>query len=866
MLLRRIVSGMMLTLLLIVMSAWAFNIHPVETTSTTMIFLDDCPTTQESEKATNCGTATENTDWWLMYRHDPRHTGYSTSKAPNESQIVWTRQFGDWVRSSPAVHNNLVFIASDDTMIHALNATTGEEVWNYTTGGYMVSSPGVAHGRVYFGSDDRKFYCLSETTGEFLWSFTTGGKVSSSPCLTDDRVLFGSEDNKLYCFDAITGNHLWNFSTGEKVRSSPAVADGKVFFGSVDTRFYALDLISGAFVWSYATIGSITVSPSVLNGKVFTSSYNTIYCFDALDGDPIWNYTAGGAIHSSPAIAEGNIYVGCDDFKMYCLNMENGESKWNFTTWDTIYSSPAVADGKIFFGSNDRKVYCLNATTGTFIWSYNTEGYIRTSSPAVANGVVFIASSYGAFSGKLFAFGSLNTPPVAANLTITPLLPLTTDNLIGNYDYSDEDGNPEKGTEIRWYKDDILQSVYNDTLIIPFEATVKGQTWYFTVRPKDGIDFGGLQVSPPVTIQNSLPSIDSVMITPDPAYTNDGLIANPSGWIDVDGDSEGYLYQWQKYEAGSWWNINGATDQTLGHENFRKGDLIKIICVPYDGQGCGDAREDTIIISNGPPAINSYYPLTNPTIAEGESQEFNITKSDIDLDQLTVEWYINGTKMFEASDSYIYAANFESAGAYNVTVVVSDGDNQTKHEWLLIITDVERDVAVINIFLSKTVVGQSYSLEINVTVENQGVYHEVFNVTVYANTTMIKIKEIILANGTSTVITFLWNTTGFAKGNYTISAYVTALPGEIDTADNNSTDGWIVVAMVGDITGPEGYPDGKCDIRDIATVAMLYGIDYPDPRYNANCDLTGPTPGLADGKIDIWDIGILAKNFGEIDP
>ena len=65
----------------------------------------------------------------------------------------------------------------------------------------------------------------------------------------------------------------------------------------------------------------------------------------------------------------------------------------------------------------------------------------------------------------------------------------------------------------------------------------------------------------------------------------------------------------------------------------------------------------------------------------------------------------------------------------------------------------------------------------------------------------------------------------------------------------------------GDITGPDGYWDRKCDMRDIGLVAYYFGLTVPPA--NPNCDLTGPTTGVPDGKIDMRDIGLVAKHFGE---
>ena len=51
-----------------------------------------------------------------------------------------------------------------------------------------------------------------------------------------------------------------------------------------------------------------------------------------------------------------------------------------------MLSSPAVANGVVYVASSSGKVYALNAQTGAKLWSYQTGGDV-VSSPAVANGV-----------------------------------------------------------------------------------------------------------------------------------------------------------------------------------------------------------------------------------------------------------------------------------------------------------------------------------------------------------------------------------------------------------------------------------------------------------------------------------------------
>jgi hypothetical protein len=93
-----------------------------------------------------------------------------------------------------------------------------------------------------------------------------------------------------------------------------------------------------------------------------------------------------------------------------------------------------------------------------------------------------------------------NNPPIAKNLKITPATPKTSNDLVGSYVYFDVEGSPESGTQIRWYKNTVLQPGLNGQLIVPTSLTTTGDIWYFTVRPNDGTVFGQLQTSPQVTI------------------------------------------------------------------------------------------------------------------------------------------------------------------------------------------------------------------------------------------------------------------------------------------------------------------------------------------------------------------------------
>jgi hypothetical protein len=167
------------------------------------------------------------------------------------------------------------------------------------------------------------------------------------------------------------------------------------------------------------------------------------------------------------------------------------------------------------------------------------------------------------------------------------------------------------------------------------------------------------------------------------------------------------------------------------------------------------------------------------------------------------------------------------------------------------------DVSIISVTPGKTIVGEGFPMRINVTVGNPGEYPETFNVTAYANATAIATQTVALSNASSTVAMFNWNTSGYSKANYTISAYAWPVAGETQTQDNNLTSLVpVLVAMQGDIQSLIG----KVDMRDIAFIARAFGAKPGYPLWDPNADLND------DDKIDMKDIAVAAKNFGRTDP
>jgi hypothetical protein len=172
------------------------------------------------------------------------------------------------------------------------------------------------------------------------------------------------------------------------------------------------------------------------------------------------------------------------------------------------------------------------------------------------------------------------------------------------------------------------------------------------------------------------------------------------------------------------------------------------------------------------------------------------------------------------------------------------------------------DVAVIDITTSKSgcypmcTVGRTYNAQINVTVQNQGSTPATFNVKAYVNATLIGTQTVTnLPPSATTILTFTWNTTGYAIDTYTITASADILPGETDTADNTLTDDEILkVTIIGDING-----DDMVEMMDFYYASNAYNSKPGDLNWCPNADIYSWPDG--DKLIEMMDFWVLSENY-----
>jgi outer membrane protein assembly factor BamB len=369
---------------------------------------------------------------WPMFMQNPQRTGTADNSAPIENKLLWKFDVDNTgslnsVTSSAAVAGGIVYDASQNGYLYALDASTGTCFWRYNCGDGLLASPVVVDGVVYIGNING-VNAIDAYKGTLIWKTTEVDAFISTPAVSGGMLYVGSfAADSLCAFRVSDGQLVWRYVTGDYVNSSPVVAGDTVYVSSDDHYLYALDAATGALRWRYNCNGSqpndsLSASPVVANNVVYVTAYDgNVYAIDTQTGEKIWNHTTArlSSTFASPAYSNGVIYQAADK-ALYALNASTGDELWQFTSTQQIQACPAVAAGVVYIGGNDGILYALNASSGSQVWQYNLS-YSIVASASVANGVVYL----GARNGSLYAIGAYQStdyqvPPVTSTPTPTP--------------------------------------------------------------------------------------------------------------------------------------------------------------------------------------------------------------------------------------------------------------------------------------------------------------------------------------------------------------------------------------------------------------------------------------------------------------
>lgn len=264
-----------------------------------------------------------------------------------------------------------------------------------------------------------------------------------------------------------------------------------------------------------------------------------------------------------------------------------------------------------------------------------------------------------------------NTPPEVVTVDISPLTPTTTDALSVTYVYADADNDAEVRQEIEWYRNGVLDTVYQGT-DVPSTSTEKGQTWSARVRVSDGSAWSSWATTSPITIGNTAPEATSIEASHTSLTTLESATISITQ-TDIDGDAP--------VAPNVVWLKDGvrisALDQSLNlpSEQTSKGEQWTVQVRANDGVDLSDnTLTATISIVNSAPSAS--VELNDDASSLNElNAVISTTDADDDAVTYSVHWYRNGfLEASLANQTSVPVALLGPGQLWSAEVVAHDGE------------------------------------------------------------------------------------------------------------------------------------------------------------------------------------------------
>lgn len=730
---------------------------------------------------------------------------------------IWSYTTGDIVRCSPAVAGGKVFIGSWDNNLYALNETTGNKIWSYRALP-TDSCPAVADGMVFIGSVDGTVYAFGSPRDVAV----TNVVASETPVTVGDSlsvfVTVRSLGTQSETF-SVTGY----YGTGEIGFNATTVTLDAGANQTLDMIWNTTNIFPGTYqVGAYATLALDTNrSNNDLQGGYVTVDglpYKPLYPAATPLNDGV-NLTWSAPVRTE--VIEYEIFRGTSSDFAFSWPPYGSSGTLNF--------SDTVSDNFVYYYRTSARYSEGISTPSDAIACARLESFRGVQNILV--GVNSLSASpfpdlsppnypnYITIQQNFFVFTRKNSQEImywCQNCIVKAMNPSNTLTLsqmeirgpILAYDFGSLTRDAQY-REIGYTYDENDTAVFTSTIVGPCLAM--GNSVYGSRGPWKvylGLDSNAY--------------IHTLSCEYPPQSSMDGGYSRPPNFVLV-GDREGGKEAWFNsgkgqvscsVEIGTSWCLGKYIDvvELLRNDGYAQTEE-KSHNLKFERNSNGDpdgsfsytsgsAEEGVFFVPDfgslhvEPLAINSPSEIARLLVVEakcpiyvglcdefGRCVGYNATSGTVENQIGNAVWRSNLTLLI-----------LNPSGAYSVDVIGTDnGTYDLKTSWqdvtgtVSVISDLNgtivenetqtyhigdnANVTLTNILPSQTVVDQGGGLQVNATIADLGGPDATFNVTLYANDTVIGTQSMLNVSGWSSMnVCFTWNTAGLALGNYVLWA------------------------------------------------------------------------------------------------
>ena len=336
---------------------------------------------------------------------------------------VWSVTVGDghdgeFLYLAPLNAGDVVYAASADGELLALNAETGKQIWENSVEDRIFAGVGGDANQLYLVSRDADLLALSREDGSELWRASLPTEVLSAPQSNGSLVVVQTTDGRVLAFNAADGEKRWQYDSvvpalSVRAAAAPLVGADVIISGFANGKLLALSAESGQPLWQYEVgapqgrtelerLVDITSQPLVLENAILAVGYQgKLALIDLRTGNDIWSKTAS-SLHS-PMVSNGNIFLASANGDLVAMRGSDRRDLWtqDKLAWRQL-TQPVPFDDYLVVGDFDGYLHVVSQKSGELVGQMKFDGDgIRVPAQRLSNGNLLIFGN----GGKLAAYG-----------------------------------------------------------------------------------------------------------------------------------------------------------------------------------------------------------------------------------------------------------------------------------------------------------------------------------------------------------------------------------------------------------------------------------------------------------------------------
>ena len=336
----------------------------------------------------------------------------------NEVEIdkLWSTGVGDGqdqlsTSLVPTLVDGVIYAASPDGEIFAVNASDGDMVWEEDLERDLAGGVGVGGGMVLVDDLEGRVIALDAASGAQRWRVKVDHELMAAPVSNGDVVVVQTLDGFLVGLDAAGGAERWRYrvdipSLTLRSGTSPVITATTVIAGFANGKVVALNPANGSLLWEERVaipkgrtelerMVDIAGSP-VLEGDVVyvTSFQGRAAALARGTGRSLWFQDVSS--YHQPGVGGDQIYVTVTNDELKALRANSGQVMWsNVQMKYRNLTAPTYVGGYVAVGDADGYLHILSATDGRYLGRRKVDGDGLKLPMLSDGGVVYVLDNDG---------------------------------------------------------------------------------------------------------------------------------------------------------------------------------------------------------------------------------------------------------------------------------------------------------------------------------------------------------------------------------------------------------------------------------------------------------------------------------------